>query len=275
MQAATPFTTNKIILSIIILSTYLVGQFGAGLFSPYYNHLLADLSPVSRSVIWNVLYFGLVPLLGAGVIFGFRPLPAVLGLSKGFGKGLWMALVLTLPMFIGYAFCSNFTMSISANNFFFGSLSAPFFEELFFRAFLFGLLYRHAGWGMWPATILDAFVFGIIHISQGDDFTTSASVFAATAAGAAWFSWLYKEWEWNLWLVVFLHAFMNFSWMLFDMADNAAGGLWANVFRITTIVMSVVWTKRHLKQMRAGTQVQEPLQEQGKAGPEAFASMIV
>lgn len=275
MQAATPFTTNKIILTFIILSTYLVGQFGAGWFSPYYNHLLAELSPVSRSIIWNVLYFGLVPLLGAAVIFGFRPLPAVLGLSKGFGKGLWMALLLTLPMFVGYAFCSGFTMSISANNFFFGSLSAPFFEELFFRAFLFGLLYRHAGWGMWPATLLDALVFGIIHVSQGNDLATSASVFAATAAGAAWFSWLYKEWEWNLWLVVFLHAFMNFSWMLFDMADNAAGGLWANVFRITTIVISVVWTKRHIKQMRAGTQVQEPLQEQGKARPEAFASMIV
>jgi len=58
MKAATPFTTNKIILSIIILLTYLIGQFGGGWFSPYYNHLLAELSPVSRSVIWNVLYFG-------------------------------------------------------------------------------------------------------------------------------------------------------------------------------------------------------------------------
>lgn len=273
MRAATPFTTNKIILSGIILATYFVGQFGGGWFSPYYNHLLTDLSPVARGVIWNVLYYGLVPLLGAALIFGFRPLPSVLGLNKGFGKGLGMALLLTLPMLIGYGVCADFTMSISANNFFFGSLSAPFFEELFFRAFLFGLLYRHAGWGMWPATILDAFVFGIIHISQGDDFASSASVFAVTAAGAAWFSWLYKEWEWNLWLVVFLHALMNFYWMVFDMADNAAGGLWANVFRLVTIALSVVWTIRHNKQMRAGAQVQTTVKEQGKDVKISFASV--
>jgi membrane protease YdiL (CAAX protease family) len=269
MQSATPITTNKIILSCIILATYVLGQFGGKWLSPFYIHLLADLSPVARSVIWNVIYFGLVPLLSTIVIFGFKPLPMVLGLNKGFAKGLGMALVLTLPMFIGYAICSGFTMNISSYNFFFGSISAPFFEEFFFRAFLFGLLYRYAGWGMWPATLLDALVFGLIHISQGDDFASSASVFAATAAGAAWFSWLYKEWGWNLWLVIFLHAFMNLSWMLFEIADNAAGGLWANAFRTITIVISVVWTIRHVKQKEARAQVQAQLDEQieTKEGP--------
>ena len=37
---------------------------------------------------------------------------------------------------------------------------------------------------------------------------------------------------------------MNFYWGGFDMADNAAGGLWANVFRIMTIVITVVVTNR-------------------------------
>lgn len=274
MRSATPITNNKIILSVIILATYFVGQFGSGWCSPFYNHLLTDLSPVARSVIWNVLYFGLIPLLGTALLFGGRLQLSLFGLDKGFGRGLGMAFLITLPMLVGYAVCSGFTVNLSANDFYFGTLSAPFFEEFFFRAFLFGLLYRYAGWGMLPATLLDAFVFGIIHVSQGDDFASSASVFAVTAAGAAWFSWLYKEWEWNLWLVVFLHALMNCYWMLFDMADNAAGGLWANVFRVMTIVISVIWTIRHTKQMRAGTQVQSGVKEQGEDRPEALAQLI-
>jgi membrane protease YdiL (CAAX protease family) len=167
-----------------------------------------------------------------------------------------MAALITLPMFIGYGWMSDFTVGIDPYNLIFGSISAPFFEEFFFRAFLFGLLYRLAGWSVLPATVLDAFVFGIIHVSQGDDLVSSLSVFGVTAAGAAGFSLLYKEWDWNLWFVVFLHAFMNFAWMLFAVADNAAGGLWANVFRLMSIAIAVVWTIRHVRNKKALAQVQ-------------------
>ncbi|TXF91663.1 CPBP family intramembrane metalloprotease [Neolewinella aurantiaca] len=268
----TPVITNKVILSLIILATYFAGQFGSGWLSPLYRHLLADQSDATRNVIWNVLYYGLIPLIATVLLFGFRNTPSALGLDKGLAKGFKVAFLVTLPMLIGYAVCSGFTINISANNFYYGSISAPIFEELFFRAFLFGLLYRYAGWGMVPATILDAFVFGVIHISQGDDFASSASVFAVTSAGAVWLSWMYKEWDWNLWLVVFLHAFMNLYWMLFDMADNAAGGLWANVFRVATIVACVVWTNRRIKQAR--TQVQESEKAHDVLAPKAFAGAI-
>lgn len=274
MRAATPITSNKVVLTIIILATYFLGQFGHWWLSPLYLQLVEDLSPVARGVISNVLYFGIVPLLGMALIFGRQLRPSVMGLDKGFGKGLYMAFLMTLPMLIGYAFCSDFTINLSANDFYFGTLSAPFFEEFFFRAFLFGMLYRYAGWKVLPATVLDALVFGLIHISQGEDFASSASVFAVTAAGAAGFSLIYKEWEWNLWLVVFLHALMNFYWMVFDMAENAAGGLWANVFRIMTVAIAVIWTVRHVKQVQARTQEQIRLKEQGEGYSEVFAEVI-
>ena len=173
-----------------------------------------------------------------------------------------MAAIITAPMFVGYAFLSGFTIGINSFNFIFGSISAPFFEELFFRAFLFGLLYRVCGWSVLTATLLDAFVFGLLHVSQGDELVLALQTFAVTGAGAAGFSILYKEWEWNLWLVIFIHAGMNFSWMLFDVAQNPVGGLWANVFRVMTIVIAVVWTIRHIKQKKARTQVPGQLEQQ-------------
>ncbi|PHI19990.1 CPBP family intramembrane metalloprotease [Lewinellaceae bacterium SD302] len=246
--------TNYVIYSILILAFYLFGQFAGRQLYPYYGFLLTDLDPALRSFIWSATYNGIVPLVGTILIFGRKGLGERLGLNHGFWKGLVIAFIMTLPMLIGYAWIADFTVNIDLrNDFLFGTLTAPFFEEFFFRAFLFGLLYRYAGWGLWPATLLDGLLFGAIHISQGHDVVSAVSVFAVTGLGAVGFSIIYKEWEWNLWLVIFLHAFMNFHWMAFDMAENAAGGLWANVFRVMTILVAIGWTVLETRKRKEDT----------------------
>ena len=65
-----------------------------------------------------------------------------------------------------------------------------------------------------------------------------------TLMGGLWFAWLYIEWRENLWVPIWLHILMNFAWGLFDVSDNAMGGMGANVFRIMTIVITIVVTSR-------------------------------
>ena len=48
--------------------------------------------------------------------------------------------------------------------------------------------------------------------------------------------------EFNLWLPIALHLFINLFWDLFAVSGNALGGLNANVFRIATIALVVVGT---------------------------------
>lgn len=252
MQAVTETRTtdNRIVYSILILAFYLLGQFGSDFLYSSYSHLLTGLSRSTRSVIWSATYFGIVPLLGFLLIFGRKGSLERMGLHQGFWSGLSSAWIMSLPMLVGYAWLANFSVNIDwGRDFLYGSIAAPFFEEFFFRAFLFGLLYRYAGWGVWPATLLDGALFGAIHISQGESIENAAAVFAVTGLGAAGFSILYKEWNWNLWLVIFLHAFMNFYWMAFDVADNAAGGAWANVFRGMTVAIAIFWTLKRSKSM--------------------------
>lgn len=254
-------TDDRVVYSIIILAFYLFGQFGGRYLYPYYSHLLVDLPAITHQVIWSFTYFGLVPVTGAILLFGYSGIWSRLGLDKGFFAGLWPALLISLPMFLGCAWLSDFTISIDwESDIIFGSITAPFFEEFFFRAFLFGLLYRYAGWNLWTATLLDGLVFGAIHVSQGESLLTSASVFAVTGLGAVGFSILYKEWGWNLWLVIFIHAFMNLSWMMFDVANNAAGGLGANLARGTTILVAVVWT---VLKVRKRNRALPPVQHSG------------
>lgn len=245
-------TDNKIVLSLIILAVYFICSQGWDIRAYFLPDLFSE-NPYLRSTSVQLTFFLVVPVVAMAILYGWKNLPQELGLDQGFLRGLGFAFLATMPMLIGYAVVSGFEWSITTNSFLYGCVQASFAEEILFRAFLFGLLYRKAGWGLIPATIIDGLVFGAVHVYQGDTVMEAGMVFAVTALGAGWFSWLFKEWGWNLWVVVFLHFFMNFYWTGFQMADNAAGGLWANVFRVITIVFTIVVTTRpHLLKRFAG-----------------------
>jgi len=63
-----------------------------------------------------------------------------------------------------------------------------------------------------------------------------------TFLGAILFAWVYIEWNSNLWVAIFLHLFMNLSWMLFSVSENALGDNYANVFRVLTIALTIIGT---------------------------------
>ena len=168
-----------------------------------------------------------------------------LGMRKQFGRPLIFALLCTLPMFIGYGILSGFEVSISKNTMVRGVLCAALFEELYFRGFLFGQLFRKARLGFFPAAMTGALFFGAAHIYQGNSPLDSLGVFAITFMGAGFFAWAYVEWKYNLWIPIFLHLFMNLSWTMFTIGDNAMGGLWANIFRAITIALVIIGTIRY------------------------------
>lgn len=247
-------TNNKFLLSVFILAVYFFCSYGWDIKRFLLPDLFADNSYL-RDTSVQMIFFLLIPVLATWWLYGGKNLLTELGIDKGFSKGLLFGFVATIPMAIGYAIVSGFSWNMDLTGFMYGSVQAPFTEEIIFRAFLFGLLYRKAGWSLWAATLFDGIVFGAIHIYQGDSAMQAAMVFLASGAGAVWFSWMFKEWNWNLWIPMFLHAFMNFWWGGFEMADNAAGGLWANVFRVMTIAFTVYVTNRPALQAWFGQRV--------------------
>ena len=65
-----------------------------------------------------------------------------LGLDKSIREGFLFALVCTLPMFFGFSMRFEFNQDIKLNTILIGVISAGFFEELYYRGFLFGLPFR-------------------------------------------------------------------------------------------------------------------------------------
>jgi membrane protease YdiL (CAAX protease family) len=188
------------------------------------------------------LIFGIPIYLGTLLLHGFKSFLESLGLNKPLLPGILAPLVFTLPMFIGFAFAFEFNTEITLNQVLIMVISAAFFEELFFRGFLFGQIYRYTRIGFIPAILLGALLFAAVHLYQSQDFPTLVGIFATTFLGAVFFAWLYAEWNFNLWIPIFMHLFMNLSWLMFSVSDNAFGNVYANIFRVLTIAAAITGT---------------------------------
>jgi membrane protease YdiL (CAAX protease family) len=225
--------------SLLIILVFLIAVYGDELVIKYFRY---SFDTILQKFVWQYSWF-IVPIIPVtGFLFGFRNILKELRIHKGFFRGLSLAFICVLPMFISSAFSGRISEELSFWELMNGTVFAGFFEEILFRAFLFGLLFRKLNWGFLPASVLGAVIFGIGHLYQSDGFAESVAVFTVTFMGAVWFAWLFIEWKENLWVPIFMHTFMNLSWILFDIAGNVSGDLLSNIFRIITIGLSIILT---------------------------------
>ena len=196
------------------------------------------------------------PLYAAVLIMhGPRKFAGSLGLNGSAGKGFVFALLCTLPMLLGYALVFEFDRGITLNQLLMGAVVAALIEELYFRAFLFGQLFRFTRLGFIPAVRAGALLFASLHLYQSNEFSTLTGIFLTTFSGAVLFAWVMSEWQHNLWVPVFLHFFMNLFWMLFSAGDNALGGWYANIFRAITITLIIMLTIIHKRRSGARLEI--------------------
>jgi len=181
-------------------------------------------------------------VLGAFIIHPANKVAGGFGLNRSLFLGLIFGLICTLPMFLGYALVYDWNPSITFNGLLISVVSAAFFEEVFFRGFLYGQLYRYTKLGFLPSVIAGAFLFAFIHLYQSEELGRLIGIFMTTFLGAGLFAWVYSEWGHNIWVPVFVHLFMNLFWMIFAAGEDALGGGYANVFRVITIALVIILT---------------------------------
>lgn len=173
-----------------------------------------------------------------------------LGFNKSALKAFLFALLCVSSMLIGYGIAYDFNSEFTVNRLLISIISAGFFEELYFRGFLFGQLFRYTRLGFIPAVLLGAIIFALGHLYQSTEFGELIGIFVVTFLGSILFSWVYIEWRSNLWVPIFLHMLMNFSWEVFSVDDTAFGGLYPNIFRGITIFLVIVLTVIYKKKRK-------------------------
>lgn len=224
--------------------TFLISFYGKQILSVYLTiSISSDLVKIAYSYLWWILPSTFI----TAHLFGYNMIFDNIGIQKGIITGLLFSIITVSPMLISSALIGHIGADLRMSDLIHKTLLAGFMEEYLFRGFLFGILFRKLGWGFIPASLLGALIFGLGHIYQGSTFFETTGVFFLTAMGAIWFAWLYVEWNYNLWVPIFLHILMNLSWVLFEVSTNALGGFYTNLFRIITIALSIIITIKYNK----------------------------
>ena len=180
-------------------------------------------------------------VLVASLLFKEVALQEILGLKLvGFKHYFSAAVACCLPMTLGYAYLSS-ELNLALSGIMVGSVYAGVFEEIVFRAVLFGVLFRYCGLGFIPAALLSSVIFGLGHIYQGNDPMSAFGAFAITSLAGTWFAWLFCESGYRIWFPMWMHIFMNAAYGIFGMSGGAVGDLEGNIFKASSIILSIVY----------------------------------
>jgi len=188
---------------------------------------------------------------------GFRSVSRELGLTAPLLPAIAFALIVSSPMWIGFALTRKLTSHIQLVPLLFLTVFSPFVEEVEFRGFGVRYLQRGTGRSFWLVVWPSALLFGIGHIEQGQTFQEMAGLFFLTAAGGITFAWLVYRWQ-NLWVAVTLHVCMNLWWELFSVARSAIGGWVPFVLQNLTMVLAILFTLRWTRSTNIAAAVRPP-----------------
>jgi len=194
---------------------------------------------------WTFIYSPF--LICALVIFNDQHWADIFGVKvEGSYKYLLAATLCCLPMFIGYSSLSE-DLNLSLADVITGSVYPAFFEEIIFRAVLFGMLYRFCHWGFIKAALTSSLIFGIGHLYQSSDFGSALLLFGFMAVAGSWFAWLFCECENKIWFPMWMHLLMNAAYGVFNMSGGAIGELDSNLYKGSAIILSIVYVQWQIK----------------------------
>ncbi len=183
----------------------------------------------------------LIPLMVTlKVLFPKRNIADLFSLNKPISRGFMLAFTGTLPMLIGYLIHFKAISKINLESLFINTLSSAFFEEIIFRSFLIGILFRFTRLGFLSSALFGSLLFAQVHLYQSQNITELFEIFAITFLGSVFFAWTYFETDYNLWTAIFLHFFMNMYWEIFNVSENVSGNLYGNLYKIVSIVVVIV-----------------------------------
>ena len=259
------------LIAVIIIATYIaVDQLYRGSFSwKIINGLVEDGTRWQRlfvaAIVDWLIPLVLMPILVTAFIVGKANLREVLGFNKSPWRALGFAFLCTLPLPLVYALTTPLQEpSKMVLEVLYYAVVSPFSEELIFRCFLFGLLFRLAKWGFLPAAMFGGVIFAVGHLYQGHAVLDSMGIFGITFIASLWWAWLYVEWDFNAWVPIGFHVFMNGWFNIFVVSDTTLLPLAGEIARASVVILSIVLTVA-MKRRQGGRTIVGSLWYKGSA----------
>ena len=213
-----------------------------------FRRVAADTRGLERAIWVGVLGYlpaFLVVVALTALVTGPRRVMAALGLCAPGLRTLGFVLACTAPLPLVYGLAGKWEGGPGAvPDLLRFALFPGIMEEILYRGFLFGLIYRVVGWGFVPTALLCAAVFATGHLYQSRDPLEMAMIVGVTVVAGVWWAWLYVRWGFDLWVPIGFHVLMNGWFVVFDVGDRAAGTVLSVGVRLAVVILSVVLTLR-------------------------------
>ncbi|MDF1808677.1 MAG: type II CAAX endopeptidase family protein [Phycisphaerales bacterium] len=195
--------------------------------------------PAFRMVL-VLIGWGLVSYLCTQRYNQNRPTMGLLvGWKQGF-KGALIGFLCSIPMLLLGLIC---TKNVVNHELIYSTLLPGFTEEVFYRAFAFGLMMQVLRFKLWTSAILTGVLFGLAHLIsasvRSQPLGDAIGWIGMIALGGLFYAWLYERANWNLWIVILLHASMNLWWDLFDLTSSSMGNWGATISRILAVGLAI------------------------------------
>ncbi len=189
------------------------------------------------------------------VLFPKNNIFDLFSLNQSVIKGFSLAFIGTLPMLAGYIIHFRGISSINPESLFINTLSSAFFEELIFRAFLIGTLYRFTRLGFLSSILIGSLLFAQVHLYQSQNTSELIEIFSITFIGSVFFAWVYFEQNFNIWSAIFLHFLMNLYWEIFNVSENVSGNLYGNLYKFLSLFLIIAIIVYHKRKNKKSFQV--------------------
>ncbi len=200
--------------------------------------------PYGGAILDNGLGVLLVLLVAALLVRPGQRLHALLGLRWNGWQGPALALLATLPCWLGLWWLGGFNPTQDVLALLMLGVLFPLAEEIIFRGFGFIFAHRQQRWPWLAAALVQAVIFGAIHWwSFGGGGGMALQVFAITGIGGLVFAWLNTLDDYTLWSGLALHVSLNLAWNVFVITEATAVGWPATVLRLSAagLAVALVW----------------------------------
>ncbi|SIS97536.1 hypothetical protein SAMN05421786_103532 [Chryseobacterium ureilyticum] len=184
------------------------------------------------------------------ILFPQKKIFNLFSLDQNVLKGFTLAFIGTFPILIGYILHFKIAHTLSFESLFINTISSAFFEEIIFRAFLIGILFRFTKLGFLSSILFGSLLFAQVHLYQSQNTIELIEIFAITFLGSVFFTWVYFEQDFNIWAAIFLHFFMNLYWEVFNVSENVSGNFYGNLYKLLSIILItgiVIYDKKKKK----------------------------
>jgi membrane protease YdiL (CAAX protease family) len=241
------FTRSNVFRSLAIILSFCVVWLSTTLLSHFeiYHTLYEQYPDALVTVSFRILQILLTIILLA-VIRRQGLLPSIrqLGFDQPIGEAMGFVLLAVLPLLLVYLLLEGLNPDFSWTYFVFSALVAPVFEEILFRGFLFGQLMKWVKWPFWAAAMANVVPFAWSHLYQSNGtITEDLSILLLIGSGAFLFAWLYKEWDFNIWVLIGYHAAANALFYIFSPGDTVIANTLSTVMIIFGVFNMIMVTK--------------------------------